>query len=92
VRFAWDPGKAATNATKHGTSFEEASTVFRDPLARILDDPVHSSLEHREIIVGHSAQTRLLVVSFTEREGVVRIITARLATKVEHRDHEEGND
>ena len=91
MRFDWDQRKATSNVAKHGTSFEEASTVFQDPFARILDDPGHSSLERREIIVGHSAQAKLLVVSFTEREDVVRIITARPATKLERRDHEEGD-
>ena len=65
--FEWDAAKARENLQKHGVAFEEALTVFADPLARIFDDPDHSESERRELIVGHSAQQGLLVVSFTER-------------------------
>ena len=68
-------------------TLEEALTAFRDPLARIFDDPDHSSEEPREIIVGHSEQQHLLLVCFTERRGTVRIINARYATKGERRTH-----
>jgi uncharacterized DUF497 family protein len=61
LRFEWDSKKAAVNFTKHGVSFEEALTVFSDPLARIFDDEEHSSKEPREIIIGHSAKQRLLL-------------------------------
>ena len=71
-------------------AFEEALTVFADPLARIFDDPDHSENEQRELIVGHSAQQRLLVVSFTERQPRTRIISAREATAFERRDYEEN--
>jgi len=71
-------------------TFEEALTVFRDPLARIFDDPDHSSEEPREIIIGHSEQQHLLLVCFTERWGKVRIINARYATKGERRDYEQN--
>lgn len=71
-------------------AFEEALTVFGDPLARIHDDPHHSEREGREIIVGHSTQGRLLLVSFTERSGAVRLISARRATRHERKDHEEA--
>jgi uncharacterized DUF497 family protein len=75
---------------KHGVRFSEAITVFRDPLAAIFDDEAHSVQEVREMIVGHSANDRLLVVSFTEREeNLVRIISARLATNREREDYEE---
>jgi uncharacterized DUF497 family protein len=67
-----------------------ALTVFADPLARIFDDPDHSNDEKREIIVGQSAQQRLLVVGFTEREQMTRIINARTATARERRDYEEN--
>ena len=90
VEFEWDAAKAEANAEKHGVIFEEAVTVFGDPLARIFDDPDHSSEEPREIIIGHSAQRRLLLVSFTEREGKVRIISARHATKGERWDYEQN--
>jgi uncharacterized protein len=65
LKFEWDPRKAASNLSKHGVSFQEALTTFADPLARIFDDEEHSVGEQREIIIGHSAKERLLVVSFT---------------------------
>jgi len=88
--FEWDPAKAADNLTKHGISFNEAATTFQDPLARIHDDPDHSSSEHREIIVGHSSQGRLLMVSFTDRGSNIRLISARSVTRRERRDYEEA--
>jgi uncharacterized protein len=90
VQFSWNQGKARTNLQEHGVSFEEASTVFRDPLARIHDDPEHSIGEQREIIVGHSTGYRLLLVSFTERGEFVRIISARRPDPDEQRDYEEN--
>ena len=90
VDFEWSASKADTNVKKHGVDFEEALTVFADPLARIFDDPDHSSNESREIIVGHSTRQRLLFVSFTEHGGQVRIISARAATKRERHDYEQG--
>ena len=89
MQFTWDPKKAASNHKKHGVTFEEAMTVFFDPLARIHDDPDHSIGEIREIITGFSASGRLLLVSFTERGDVIRIINARLANARERRKHEE---
>ena len=70
-------------------SFEEALTVFSDPDARIHDDPAHSANETREIIVGHSARNRLLLVAFTERQGAVRIISARRTTRHESNEYEK---
>ena len=91
LRFEWDETKAETNLSKHGVSFQEAQTVFLDPLARIFDDEFHSVDELREIIVGHSSDGRLLLVSFTEREiGLVRMISARRATRRERSDYEEN--
>ncbi|HEV7240356.1 MAG TPA: BrnT family toxin [Thermoanaerobaculia bacterium] len=90
MQFSWDPRKAAANARKHGVTFEEALTVFRDPLARIHDDPDHSIGEWREIITGFSAPGRLILVSFTERGSVTRIINARAPDAAERRDYEEG--
>ena len=86
--FTWDPAKARANLRKHGVSFDEAATVFTDPLARIHDDPDHSEGEFREIIVGFSTATRLLLVSFTERGDMVRIIHARVADTRERKRHE----
>jgi uncharacterized protein len=88
--FEWDEAKAAANERKHRVSFVEAATVFGDPLAALFDDTGHSADEKREIIVGHSESGRLLVVSFTERGSIVRIMSARRATSHERRDHEEN--
>jgi uncharacterized DUF497 family protein len=91
LRFEWSRRKAAANLRKHGVSFDEASTVFRDPLARIFDDEDHSEDETREIIVGHSVTGRLLLVSFVERtENVIRIINARSTTTRERGDYEKS--
>ena len=90
LEFEWDTRKAKGNRQKHGVSFEEASTVFSDSLATTIDDPVHSEDEDRFIILGESSRRRLLVVSFTERETRIRIISARVATRRERKDYEEG--
>jgi uncharacterized DUF497 family protein len=89
VGFDWDDDKAAANIAKHVVSFEEAMSVFDDPLARIHDDPDHSTDETREIITGYSNSGRLLLVCFTERENEIRIINARKPDKDERRTHEE---
>ena len=88
--FRWDTAKARTNLAKHGVSFSEAVTVFADPLARILNDLVHSIDERRQIIIGHSNRLRLLVISFVERGGATRIISARPATRSERAEYEES--
>jgi uncharacterized DUF497 family protein len=88
--FTWDPRKAAANARKHGVTFEEALTAFEDPQAWIYPDMRHSEEEIREILVGYSVRMRLLLVAFTEREGIIRIISARKATFLERLDHEQG--
>ena len=90
MRFEWDPRKAAANLHKHGISFEEATTALRDDLALTGRDPDHSTGEARYITFGVSSQGRLLVVSHTERGGLVRIISARTATKSERKIYEEG--
>ena len=86
--FEWDANKAAANLRKHGVAFEEGMTAFRDALAAIHSDPDHSGSESRAILVGHSEQGRLLLVSFTERSGKIRIISARKATWRERRAYE----
>lgn len=89
LRFAWDPNKAVINKREHeGVTFEEAATVFRDPLAYIFDDEWHSDEEYRELIIGYSHRDRLLIVSFTERGEVIRIISARKADGGERADYE----
>jgi uncharacterized DUF497 family protein len=91
VRFEWDDDKA--NLKKHKVSFDEASTVFGDPLAKIFSDDNHSSEEIREIIVGHSMLEGLLLVSFTERgRDLIRVISARVATRNERKSYEENKD
>jgi uncharacterized DUF497 family protein len=90
IEFEWDDDKAAANHKKHRVTFEEAASVFADPLASIFDDEVHSEEERREIIIGHSTENRILLVCFTERPGAVRIISARRATKRERQDYEEN--
>ena len=90
MKFEWDPRKAASNRKKHQVSFEEALTVFADPLARIFDDDDHSRDEPREIIIGHSVNERLVVVCFAARGDAVRIFSARKATKREREDYEEN--
>ena len=90
LRFEWDPKKAETNQTKHHVSFEEALTVFADPLARIFPDEEHSVDELREIIIGHSAQQQLILVNFTATDDEVRIFSARKATRRERKDYEEN--
>ena len=89
LEFQWDEDKAATNKKKHRVSFDEASTVFSDPLAAIFEDAAHSAEEQREIMIGYSARGNLLLVAFTERGETIRIISARRATKRERMNHEE---
>lgn len=90
MEFEWDESKAAANLKKHGVSFEEAKSVFDNPLALIFDDEAHAFDERREIIIGHSRKNRLLLVCFTERPSAIRIISARLATRREREDYEEN--
>jgi len=92
-RFEWDEAKAKSNWSRHGISFDEATTVFDDSLARIFDDVLHSTDEQREIIIGHSINNRLLVVCFTARpDERIRIISARLRTAKEQKAYEENVD
>ena len=88
--FEWDPAKAVANAKAHGVSFEEAATVFQGPLAKVHTDPDHSESEHREILIGHSVEHRLLLVAFTDRQGKIRLISAREVTRRERREYEES--
>jgi uncharacterized protein len=90
MKFEWDPSKAAANLKKHNVNFEEAKTLFDNPLAVIFDDDAHSMDEPREIILGHSRQNRFLLVAFTVRSGNVRLISARLATRNEREDYEQN--
>jgi len=90
--FDWDADKERTNFRKHGVTFAEAQTVFDDDIARIEDDPDHSIGEHRELIIGYSCQGRLLVVSFVQREEIIRIISARQVDARERKRHEKKDN
>jgi uncharacterized DUF497 family protein len=90
VRFEWDPRKAAGNVKKHGISFQEAATVFGDPLAITFQDPDHSEEEERQLTFGLSLQKRLIVVSHTQRKDRTRIISARPMDRKERVIYEEG--
>lgn len=91
MQFEWDKEKAEVNLKKHGVSFEEAITVWNDYFYIDLFDDEHSIEENRFIIIGESIETRLLIVSYTERENRIRIISAREMTPKERRDYEQGN-
>ena len=93
LRFDWDPNKAKTNIEKHGISFEEATTVFADEQAVLFDDPDHSEDENRSILLGFSAMAKMLIVCHCLREegNVIRIISARKATKTEEKQYTEIN-
>jgi uncharacterized DUF497 family protein len=89
ITFEWDEQKARANRAKHGVTFEEAETVFVDPLVGIASDPDHAPEEGREIAAGVSYAGRLLLVSFIQRDDSIRIISARKLTTYERRLYEE---
>ena len=89
MEFEWNPGKAARNLKDHKITFEEAATVFSDPLSLTYPDPDHSNDESRFITVGNSIDGKLLLVSHTDRDEKIRIISAREATKRERKFYEE---
>ena len=90
MEFEWDEAKAAANLAKHGVSFEEARTIFDDPLYVDFYDPDHSEAEHRYIIIGQSDQDRILLTSYTERGDIIRLVSAREVTRSEREHYEEG--
>ncbi len=90
MRFEWNALKAAENLRKHGVSFDEAASVFFDPLSATGDDPDHSLHERRFVTFGMSSSGRLLVVAHAEHDDGIRIITARQATRAERKLYEEG--
>ena len=92
MNFEWDSKKARLNRKKHRVSFEEAATVFGDPLALTFPDPDHSETEQRFITVGMSGAKRVLVIAHADRNDTVRIISARLATRHEREHYEETNE
>lgn len=92
MRIEWDPAKALRNVERHGVSFPEAMTVLGDPLELTSPDPEHSESEFRFVSLGLSSATRLLVVSYTECDATIRIITAREASPKERRQYESNQD
>ena len=88
--FEWDVNKAEANLRKHEVSFNEASTVFADPLSMLMPDPDHSVGEQRHLVLGISSAGRLLVVSHAERSPRTRLISARPATRNERKQYEQG--
>jgi uncharacterized protein len=90
VHFEWDPEKAESNLQKHGVSFQEAATVFGDSLSYTFDDPDHSDEEARFLTIGLTTTGKFLIVSHTDREGNIRIISARELTKSERKFYGEG--
>lgn len=90
MKFSWDENKAVSNLSKHGVGFEEAKTIFDDPLYVDFYDLDHSNEEERYLIVGESNQGRLLIVSYTEKENSIRLISAREVTRSERETYEEG--
>jgi hypothetical protein len=92
VKFEWDPEKAARNLQRHGVSFQDAASIFGDPLAATIPDPEHSTDEPRLITMGVTPSQRLLVVVHTDRGDRIRIISARPATRAETKRYEEGQE
>lgn len=90
LKFEWDEAKAESNEQKHGVSFEEAASVFGDPLALTFSDPDHSLGEKRWLTFGVSCTDRLLLVAHAERGRAIRIISARKATRHERGIYEQG--
>ncbi len=88
MRFTWDPNKERHNKRIHGVGFQEATTVFGDPLAVTVSDPDHSVGEERFVTIGQSSSGSLLVVYHTEQPGTIRIISTRRATAHERKDYE----
>lgn len=90
LTFEWDEEKAKQNLKKHKVSFEEARTIFNDPLLLTFPDPDHSENEERYLNIGKSSGDRILIVIHTEREASIRLISCRKATSNERRAYEEG--
>ncbi len=90
MQFEWDEAKAEANLAKHAVSFDEAMTCFFDPGQAVFYDPEHSDDEHRELLIGHSSHGRLLIVSYTLRRGIARLISARKATRREAKTYAQG--
>ena len=92
LNFEWDEEKAKANLKKHRASFDEATTVFIDPFSITIPDPDHSMDEQRYIDIGSSSKGHVLVVAYTERGSIIRIISCRKATSSERKLYEEGSN
>jgi uncharacterized protein len=92
IVFEWDSQKSRLNFKKHKVSFEEASTVFGDPLSFTINDPIHSQNEERFVTLGLSKKNRLVVVVHLDYDNRIRMISARLATIHERVSYEEGKE
>lgn len=90
MKFEWDENKEKINVIKHKVNFKEATEVFYDYYAVIFDDIEHSIVEKREILIGYTKSFKLLIVVFTERNNVIRIISARKVTKLEQKQYENN--
>ncbi len=90
ILFEWDPQKAESNFKKHGITFDEVSSAFKDTLSLTIDDPLHSHDEERLVLIGMSHKNRFLTVVHTERNENIRIISARKSTKSERRFYESN--
>ena len=90
MQFEWDEAKAEANVAKHSIAFDEAMTCFFDPRQIAFYDPDHSDDEDRELLIGHSVRGRLLIVSYTLRGKIARLISARRATRREARTYAQG--
>ncbi len=89
LEFEWDLRKAETNLRKHKVTFQEASTVFADPLSATIHDPDHSDIEDRYLTIGLFIAGRILIIAHSERNNRIRIISARELTSPEKRHYEE---
>jgi uncharacterized DUF497 family protein len=90
VMFEWDPAKDEANRKKHGVSFREAISAFMDPLSVTIADPDHSDDEERFVLLGENHEGLLLVVSHTDKQDHIRIISVRKADRHERREYEQG--
>jgi uncharacterized protein len=90
IEFQWDPAKAVVNLRKHGVAFEEATTAFADTLSLTIADPLHSEGESRFVLLGRSQTGRMLAVVHTDRGDTIRLISARIATRMERKTYDEN--
>jgi len=90
LQFEWDSKKAQSNKKKHGITFQEACTIFGDTLSITIHDPAHSIREDRFITIGRSINNKLIIVVHTDRDDIIRIISARKATRIERTQYEQG--